>query len=51
MAEVVYLELPLGQPGTPAGCEAAEAERFLFSGVAPLYLDDGDALRLQYLGV
>jgi hypothetical protein len=50
-AEVIYLELPLTQPGTPAVCEAAEAERFFFSGIAPLYLTDGDALRLQYLAV
>lgn len=42
---------PLGQPRTPAVCEAAEADGFFFSGIAPLYLDDGDALRLQYLGV
>jgi hypothetical protein len=50
-AEVVYVELPLGQPGTPAVCEAAEADGFFFSGVAPLYLEGGDALRLQYLAV
>jgi hypothetical protein len=50
-AEVVYLELPLGQPGSPAVCEAAEADGFFFSGVAPLYLEGGDALRLQYLDV
>jgi hypothetical protein len=49
--DVVYLELPLCQPGTPAVCEAAERDGFFFSGVAPLYLEDGDALRLQYLGV
>jgi hypothetical protein len=50
-AEVVYLDLPLAQPGTPAVCEAAESDGFFFSGVAPLYLDGGDALRLQYLDV
>jgi serine/threonine-protein kinase RsbW len=49
--EVVYVELPLRQPGTPAVCEAAEENGFFFSGVAPLYLENGDALRLQYLGV
>jgi hypothetical protein len=49
--EVVYVELPLCQPGTPAVCDAAEADGFFFSGVAPLYLEDGDALRLQYLAV
>jgi hypothetical protein len=50
-AEVVYVELPLRQPGTPAVCEAAEVDGFFFSGVAPLYLECGDALRLQYLAV
>jgi hypothetical protein len=49
--EVVYVELPLGQAGTPAVCEAVEMDGFFFSGVAPLYLEDGDALRLQYLSV
>jgi hypothetical protein len=49
--EVVYVELPMRQPGTPTVCEAAEVDGFFFSGVAPLYLEDGDALRLQYLGV
>jgi hypothetical protein len=50
-AEVIYLELPLSQPGTPAVCAAAEEDHFFFSGIAPLYLTDGDALRLQYLAV
>jgi hypothetical protein len=49
--EVVYVELPLAQPGTPAVCEAAERDGFFFSGLAPLYLENGDALRLQYLCV
>jgi anti-sigma regulatory factor (Ser/Thr protein kinase) len=48
-AEVVYLELPLAQPGTPAVCEAAEAEGFFFCGIGPAFLADGDALRLQYV--
>jgi hypothetical protein len=48
-AEVVYLELPLAQAGTPALCAAAEADGFFFSGLAPRFAPDGDALRLQYL--
>lgn len=50
-AEVVYLELPLAQPGTPALAEAVAAEGFFFSGVAPHFLPDGDALRMQYVAV
>jgi anti-sigma regulatory factor (Ser/Thr protein kinase) len=48
-AEVVYLELPLAQRGTPALCEAAEGDGFFFSGLGPRFAPDGDALRLQYL--
>jgi anti-sigma regulatory factor (Ser/Thr protein kinase) len=50
-AEVVYLELPLAQPGTPDLCLAAEAEGFFFSGLGPSFAPDGDVLRLQYLNV
>jgi anti-sigma regulatory factor (Ser/Thr protein kinase) len=49
--EVVYLFLPLAQPGTPALCAAAEAEGFFWSGVGPRYAADGDMLCLQYLAV
>jgi hypothetical protein len=49
--EVVYLFLPLAQPGTPALCAAAEAEGFFWSGVGPRYAADGDMLCLQYVGV
>jgi hypothetical protein len=49
--EVVYLELPLTEPGTPDICEALEPEGFFFSGVAPLYFPEGDVLRLQFLSV
>jgi hypothetical protein len=35
-AEVIYLELPLAQAGTPALCEAAEAAGFFFGWLAPL---------------
>jgi hypothetical protein len=48
-AEVVYLELPLAQSGTPAVCAAAEADGFFFSGLGPRFAPDGDALRLQFL--
>lgn len=50
-AEVVYLELPLAEAGTPELCVACEAMGFFFSGVAPCFAADGDALRLQYLSV
>jgi hypothetical protein len=49
--EVIYLELPLSQAGTPEVCEAVEADGFFFSGVAPLYSPAGDVLRLQFLSV
>jgi len=48
--EVVYLYLPLAQPGTPRLCAAAEAEGFFFGGIGPRFAKDGDALCLQYLG-
>lgn len=46
---VIYLELPLAQPGTPDLCRAAESMGFCFSGVGPCFAPDGDVLRLQYL--
>jgi anti-sigma regulatory factor (Ser/Thr protein kinase) len=49
--EVVYLFLPLAQPGTPALCAAAEAEGFFWSGLGPRFAADGDMLCLQYLAV
>jgi hypothetical protein len=49
--EVIYLELPLSQPGTPEVCRAVEDDGFFFSGVAPLYFPEGDVLRLQFLNV
>ena len=49
--EVIYLELPLAQSGTPEVCEAVEEDGFFFSGVAPLYGQEGDVLRLQFLNV
>jgi hypothetical protein len=48
-AEVIFLELPLADPGTPSVCQAAEQAGFFFCGVGPLLLPEGDALRMQYL--
>jgi GNAT superfamily N-acetyltransferase len=50
-AEVVYLDLPLADPGTPELCRAAEADGFFFGGVCPHFADGGDVLRLQRLNV
>jgi hypothetical protein len=47
--DVVYLYLPLAQPGTPELCAQAEAEGFFFSGIGPGFAKDGDALCLQYV--
>jgi hypothetical protein len=49
--QVVYLFLPLTQPGTPELCAAVEADGFFWSGVGPSYAADGDMLCLQYLAV
>lgn len=49
-AEALTLELPLGQPGTAAVCDAAEQEGFSFSGLGPAFHDGSDALLLQWLG-
>jgi serine/threonine-protein kinase RsbW len=48
-AEVVYLYLPLAQAGAPEVCERAEDDGFFFSGLAPRFAPDGDALCLQYV--
>jgi len=48
-SEVIYLDLPLAQSGTPALCAAAQSEGFFFSGLGPGFAPDGDALILQYL--
>lgn len=50
-AEVVFLDLPLRDAGMPAVAAAAEAEGFFFCGFGPDYLPEGDALRMQWLGV
>ncbi|MBY0524840.1 MAG: GNAT family N-acetyltransferase [Gemmataceae bacterium] len=48
-AQAVILELPLAQSGTPALCQALEAEGFSFIGIGPCFAADGDVLRLQTL--
>lgn len=46
--DVIYLDLPLGDPGTASHCSAFESLGFFFAGVIPEFLN-GDVLRLQYL--
>lgn len=48
-AEVLFAELPLNQPGTPALVESLEADGFSFAGLAPHFSADGDLLRMVYL--
>ena len=51
-AEVVYLSLPLSQPGTIEVCRAAEAMGFFFTGLGPeAAVEGGDVLNLTYLNV
>jgi anti-sigma regulatory factor (Ser/Thr protein kinase)/GNAT superfamily N-acetyltransferase len=47
--EVVYVELPMEDPGTPAVSEALEGEGFALAGIAPHFSPRGDLLRLVYL--
>lgn len=47
--DVVILDLPLADPGTPAACEALEPLGFFFGGVLVERRPEGDVLRLQYL--
>ncbi|MFW2390120.1 MAG: GNAT family N-acetyltransferase [Polyangiales bacterium] len=47
-ALLAHIDLPLGDPATPAAVEALRAEGFFFAGLLP-ELRDGDALRLQCL--
>ena len=48
-AAVIYLQIPLSQPGAPKLCRSIEREGFFFSALCPGFAEDGDALRLQYL--
>lgn len=47
--EVVFVDLPLTDPGTPHVVEALENEGFGFAAVAPHFSPNGDSLRLCYL--
>jgi len=47
--EVIYVDLPLADSGTPALCEALERAEFFFSGLGPAFATTGDVLRLQWL--
>ena len=48
-AEIVFVELPLENPGTPYVVSSLEADGFAFVGVAPHFSANGDMLRLVYL--
>ncbi len=48
--ELVYAELPLGDPGAAAAVDGLVERGFFYGGVIP-ELRDGDVLRLQYLDV
>jgi serine/threonine-protein kinase RsbW len=48
--DVVYADLPLGDPGTPAAAESLAALGFCFGGVIPLWRGEGaDVLRYQHV--
>jgi anti-sigma regulatory factor (Ser/Thr protein kinase)/GNAT superfamily N-acetyltransferase len=49
LAEVVFVDLPLQDSGTPHVAEALEGEGFGLAGVAPHFSPGGDLLRLIYL--
>jgi GNAT superfamily N-acetyltransferase len=48
-AQVVFVDLPLEDPATPALVEALETEGLAFAGIAPEFSSRGDLLRLVYL--
>ena len=48
-AEVIFVELPLQDPGTPQVALDLECDGFFFAGVAPHFSSRGDLLRLVYL--
>lgn len=47
--DTIYLYLPMEQAGAAAVAEACAQEGFLFSGIAPDALAEGDALVMQYV--
>lgn len=48
--EVVYADLPLAHPGTPAAGAVLNDLGFAFGGVIPLLRDGSDVLRMQHVG-
>jgi hypothetical protein len=48
-AQVISLDLPLGQAGALELCRLVEEDGFFFSGLGPHFAGDGDTLRLQRL--
>ena len=48
--DIVYAELPLGDPGTPAAVEGLRDRGFAYAGFVPEQRG-GDVLRMQYLDV
>ncbi|MDX1548327.1 MAG: GNAT family N-acetyltransferase [Rhodothermales bacterium] len=48
---VLYVDLPLDDPGTPHAAETLHAEGFVLAGMMPLFHQERDYLRLQHLGV
>jgi hypothetical protein len=50
-AEVIFLELPLSDSGTPEVGAGAEGNGFFFCGIGPSLLPEGDAIRMQCLSV
>ena len=48
-AEVVFVELPLDNPGTPVVATALEQDGFSFAGIAPHFSPHGDLARFVYL--
>jgi hypothetical protein len=48
--DVVYADVPLQHPATPAAGEVLNQLGFAFGGVIPLLRDGGDVLRMQHLG-
>ncbi len=47
--EVVFVDLPLGDPSVPSVVEGLEEYGFSFAGIAPHFSGKGDVLRLVYL--
>jgi anti-sigma regulatory factor (Ser/Thr protein kinase) len=46
-AEVVYVDVPLADPATPALLDVTDSLGYCFAGIGPGFLPDGDALLLQ----